>query len=111
MKIQTTFLLMAAAVICLSYHGLCIAGQKISRCRCVKVSSQFIHPSKFQHIDIFPPGPHCRRVEIVITLKKGIKVCVNPEATWVKKVINILTERNKNNEDSLPSTAAKPLTE
>ncbi|XP_069778990.1 C-X-C motif chemokine 11-1-like [Narcine bancroftii] len=95
MKIQTAFLLMAVAVVCLAVHGLCLTNTKISRCRCVKVSSQFIHPIRFKHIDIFPQGPYCRKVEIVITLKNEMKVCVNPKTLWVKRVINILTERNR----------------
>ncbi|XP_055496319.1 interleukin-8 [Leucoraja erinacea] len=93
MKIQATFLLIAAVVICLAAHGLCLANPKITRCRCVKVSSHFIHPRKFQHIDIFPQNSYCRKVEIIITLKDDAKICVNPQAAWVKKVINILTER------------------
>ncbi|XP_059844481.1 interleukin-8-like [Hypanus sabinus] len=111
MKTQTTFLLVAVAVVYLAAHGLCATSQKITRCRCVKTTSHLIHPKKFQHIEIFPQGPHCRKVEIVITLKTGAKVCVNPETEWVKKVINILTERKKSNEASLPTTAASPLAE
>ncbi|XP_062898279.1 alveolar macrophage chemotactic factor [Mobula hypostoma] len=109
MKTQTTFLLVAVAVVCLAAHGLCAAGQKISRCRCVRTTSHPIDPRKFQHIEIFPQGPYCRKVEIVITLKTGTKVCVNPETVWVKRVIRILIERNKSNEASLPTTAASPL--
>ncbi|XP_078267308.1 C-X-C motif chemokine 11-1-like [Rhinoraja longicauda] len=100
MKFQTTFLLTAAVVICLAAHGLCLVNPKITRCRCVKVSSHFIQPRKFQHIDIFPQNSYCRKVEIVITLKNNAKICVNPKTTWVKKVINILIDRKRNAEEA-----------
>ncbi|KFQ12928.1 hypothetical protein AS28_11951, partial [Pygoscelis adeliae] len=35
---------------------------------------------------------HCRRKEIILTLKKNKKVCVAPEAPWIQLLIHKLTQ-------------------
>ncbi|XP_067860835.1 interleukin-8-like isoform X2 [Heptranchias perlo] len=93
MKIQIMFLLLATIVICLATHGLCIGTITNSRCKCVKVIAKFIHPRKYQRVRTFPRGSYCRKVEIVITLKDGKNVCVNPETQWVKRVVSFFKKR------------------
>uniref|UniRef100_UPI00398E4B51 interleukin-8-like n=1 Tax=Pristiophorus japonicus TaxID=55135 RepID=UPI00398E4B51 len=101
MKTQTLFLL-ATIVICLAADGLCIGNP--SRCKCTKASSKFIHPRNYQHVDIFPRGSYCRKVEIIITLKNEKIVCVNPQTQWVKRVITLLTESSEGVELATPHT-------
>ncbi|NXU98274.1 IL8 protein, partial [Cettia cetti] len=55
-------------------------------CRCAKSTSEYISPKKYESIEIRPVGSSCRRTEIIIKLTTG-KVCVNPEAPWVKKLL------------------------
>ncbi|XP_078399680.1 interleukin-8-like isoform X1 [Cetorhinus maximus] len=93
MKIQVIFLLLSTIVICLATHGFCIGPITNSRCKCVKVLSRFIPPKRYQQINIFHQGSYCRKVEIVITLKNGKKVCINPEAQWVNRIISFLNKR------------------
>ncbi|XP_078069952.1 interleukin-8-like [Mustelus asterias] len=95
MKSQTVLLLLTTIVICLAAHGLCMSNLATSRCKCVKLHSRFISPKQYRHIDIFPQGSFCRKVEIVITLKTGKKVCVDPQIPWVKKVVSLLTEASE----------------
>ncbi|KFZ65230.1 hypothetical protein N321_07567, partial [Antrostomus carolinensis] len=35
---------------------------------------------------------HCRRKEIILTLKKNRKVCVTPEAPWIQMLIHKLMQ-------------------
>ncbi|XP_015276655.1 PREDICTED: interleukin-8-like [Gekko japonicus] len=64
-------------------------------CRCNRVTSAFIHPSKYASIKITLPGITCRRTEIIIKLKKTEKfVCIDPEAKWVKNVLAAIKHRN-----------------
>ncbi|XP_043552440.1 interleukin-8-like [Chiloscyllium plagiosum] len=100
MKTQTIYLLLTTIVISLAAQGLCMGKVTHSRCRCAAVIARFISPKKYQHIDIYPQGSFCRKVEIIITLKDGMKVCVNPKSNWVKKVINLMNEET---EDSTAS--------
>ncbi|XP_069781254.1 interleukin-8-like [Narcine bancroftii] len=65
------------------------------RCQCINTNSKFIHPKRMENIEIIPSGPHCSEVEIIAILKNGSSVCLNPEAHWVKKIIDIITKRSK----------------
>ncbi|XP_012600770.2 platelet basic protein [Microcebus murinus] len=56
------------------------------RCTCVKTISE-IHPKNIQNLEIIKPGAHCNKVEVIATLKGGRKVCLNPEAPMVKKIV------------------------
>uniref|UniRef100_UPI00398F5818 interleukin-8-like n=1 Tax=Pristiophorus japonicus TaxID=55135 RepID=UPI00398F5818 len=58
------------------------------RCQCIKTSSKFIHPKFMENIEIISSGPHCGNVEIIATLKNTNRVCLDPIAPWVKKVID-----------------------
>ncbi|XP_072354023.1 alveolar macrophage chemotactic factor-like isoform X2 [Scyliorhinus torazame] len=95
MKIHARFLLLGTIVICLAAHGFCIGTITNSRCKCVNVISNFIHPRKYQHVGVFNQGSYCRKVEIVITLKHGKRVCVNPETQWVKRMVSFLAGTNE----------------
>ncbi|XP_065592545.1 C-X-C motif chemokine 13-like [Cyrtonyx montezumae] len=64
------------------------------RCKCVKVTAQVIGLGLILAIDVTPPGIHCRRKEIVLTLKRNKKVCVAPEAPWIQLLIHKLTQRD-----------------
>ncbi|XP_062470133.1 C-X-C motif chemokine 2-like [Pezoporus occidentalis] len=64
------------------------------RCKCIKWTAQVINLGLILAIDVTPPGIHCRRKEIILTLKKNKKVCVTPEAPWIQLLIFKLTQRN-----------------
>ncbi|XP_078067657.1 interleukin-8-like [Mustelus asterias] len=68
------------------------------RCQCIKTNSKFIHPRRIGNIEIFPSGPHCSNVEIIATLKNGTPVCLNPEAPWVQKIIDMIIKNSKKTE-------------
>ncbi|XP_054636303.1 interleukin-8 [Dunckerocampus dactyliophorus] len=56
-------------------------------CRCIQTESKPIG----RHIDkveLIPANSHCEETEIIATLKRtGQEVCLDPEAPWVKRVI------------------------
>ncbi|XP_010215848.1 PREDICTED: C-X-C motif chemokine 13 [Tinamus guttatus] len=64
-------------------------------CRCVKTTSEYISPKRYESIEIRPVGSTCRRMEIIIKLKTFSKVCVNPEALWVKKLLKRIAGTKK----------------
>uniref|UniRef100_A0A8C4U1D8 Chemokine interleukin-8-like domain-containing protein n=1 Tax=Falco tinnunculus TaxID=100819 RepID=A0A8C4U1D8_FALTI len=63
------------------------------RCKCIKSTAQIINLGLILAIDVTPPGIHCRRKEVILTLKKNKKVCVAPEAPWIQLLIHKLTQR------------------
>uniref|UniRef100_A0A8D2D2D2 C-X-C motif chemokine n=1 Tax=Sciurus vulgaris TaxID=55149 RepID=A0A8D2D2D2_SCIVU len=64
------------------------------RCLCVKTISG-IHPSNIQNLEVIKPGAHCAKVQVIATLKDGRKICLDPQAPRVKKMIQKLLEGDK----------------
>ncbi|XP_054846363.1 C-X-C motif chemokine 13-like [Eublepharis macularius] len=89
MRSSYALLLLTLLVICHTNHAAIFDPEDLS-CSCKKVTSNFIHPSKYASVRITLPGIYCRRTEIIITLKSRKVVCVNPEAKWVKTRLTIM---------------------
>ncbi|XP_072435354.1 interleukin-8-like [Chiloscyllium punctatum] len=84
---RATAVLTAILLLCaIAAQGIPISGT-VGRCLCPKTSSDFIHPSTIKNLQYIPKGPHCETQEIIITKKNEQKVCVNPDAKWVKIII------------------------
>ncbi|XP_058038092.1 interleukin-8-like [Ahaetulla prasina] len=70
------------------------------RCQCIETYS---NPSLRGHIasvNLIKSGPHCSNIQVIATLKDGRRVCLDPTAIWVKKVITNLLEKAKNNAET-----------
>uniref|UniRef100_A0A8C0VM13 Chemokine interleukin-8-like domain-containing protein n=1 Tax=Cyanistes caeruleus TaxID=156563 RepID=A0A8C0VM13_CYACU len=63
------------------------------RCKCIKSTAHVINLGLILTIDVTPPGIHCRRKEVILTLKKNRRVCVAPEAPWIQLLIHKLMQR------------------
>ncbi|TEA25616.1 hypothetical protein DBR06_SOUSAS2510029 [Sousa chinensis] len=61
------------------------------RCSCVKTTSG-IHPSNIQGLEVIRAGPHCTKVEVIAMLKNGKKICLDPEAPRIKKIVQKILE-------------------
>uniref|UniRef100_A0A672IND6 Chemokine interleukin-8-like domain-containing protein n=1 Tax=Salarias fasciatus TaxID=181472 RepID=A0A672IND6_SALFA len=56
-------------------------------CRCIQTESQPIG-RHIEKVELIPANSHCEQMEIIATLKKNREeVCLDPEAHWVKRVI------------------------
>ncbi|XP_010175665.1 C-X-C motif chemokine 13 [Antrostomus carolinensis] len=81
------WLLLLLLVMSHSAHTAILEVNGNLNCRCVKTTSDYISPKRYESIEIRPVGSTCRRTEIIIKLKTSGKVCVNPDAPWVKKLL------------------------
>ncbi|KAM9792726.1 interleukin-8-like [Neosynchiropus ocellatus] len=62
-------------------------------CRCIQTESRPIG-RHIEKVELIPANSHCEETEIIATLKKsGDEVCLDPEAPWVKRVIQRILER------------------
>ncbi|XP_036919314.1 C-X-C motif chemokine 15-like isoform X2 [Sturnira hondurensis] len=62
------------------------------RCQCIQTHSPFI-PFKFiSKVQLILEGAYCSRKEIIVTLKNGKLICLDPEAEWVKNVIKKIVD-------------------
>ncbi|XP_035933916.1 platelet basic protein [Halichoerus grypus] len=62
-------------------------------CMCMKTISG-IHPSNIQNLEVLRAGPHCANVQVIATLKKGKKICLDPEAPKIKKIVQKILEND-----------------
>ncbi|XP_005068217.1 platelet basic protein [Mesocricetus auratus] len=56
------------------------------RCRCANTVSG-IPLSNISFVNVFRPGVHCANVEVIATLKGGEKICLDPNAPAIKKIV------------------------
>ncbi|XP_067861312.1 interleukin-8-like [Heptranchias perlo] len=67
-------------------QGIPIPGTQ-GRCLCTQNSSNFINPRLIRSLKYIPKGSHCETPEIIVTKRNGNKLCVSPDAEWVKIII------------------------
>uniref|UniRef100_A0A663DLV1 C-X-C motif chemokine n=1 Tax=Aquila chrysaetos chrysaetos TaxID=223781 RepID=A0A663DLV1_AQUCH len=58
------------------------------RCHCIQTVTGLMLPKRLANVEIIPKGPHCNAVEIIATLKNSQQICLDPQAKWVKMIIN-----------------------
>ncbi|XP_014793865.1 PREDICTED: growth-regulated alpha protein-like [Calidris pugnax] len=58
------------------------------RCHCIQTATGIMLPKHLANVEIIPKGPHCNTLEIIATLKNSQQICLDPQAKWVKMVIN-----------------------
>ncbi|XP_030421247.1 interleukin-8-like [Gopherus evgoodei] len=101
MRAHTAALLVALLVICHSvYAAILETNGSYKSCRCTKQTSDFISPRRYESIEIVPFGGACRTTEIILKLKTGQKLCVNPKAPWMQKLLTKI----RNQKEQPPSS-------
>ncbi|KAG3276373.1 C-X-C motif chemokine ligand 13 [Ictidomys tridecemlineatus] len=74
-------------------HGVLEAYNTNLKCSCVQGTSDFIHVRQIGRLQIIPPGNGCPIKQIIIRLKNKTTVCVNPQTSWIKKLIEHLPKK------------------
>ncbi|XP_012678188.1 C-X-C motif chemokine 19 [Clupea harengus] len=64
-----------------------------SHCLCLGFESRVIPQERLRSVEILPRGPHCKSAEIVAHLVTGEKICLNPRAVWVRKLVRYMMEK------------------
>ncbi|XP_018585702.1 interleukin-8-like [Scleropages formosus] len=64
-------------------------------CLCHGYEARVIPPRSLRSIEILPRGPHCKATEVIASLVQGHKVCLDPTAAWVKRLIRLVLEKQK----------------
>ncbi|XP_062055201.1 C-X-C motif chemokine 15-like [Lepus europaeus] len=66
------------------------------RCQCIQIYSNFISPKLIKNVQAIPAGPYCTTKEVIVTLKDGRLICLDPEAEWVMTLIKNIVDRAPN---------------
>uniref|UniRef100_A0A8D0DWA2 C-X-C motif chemokine n=1 Tax=Salvator merianae TaxID=96440 RepID=A0A8D0DWA2_SALMN len=63
------------------------------RCQCIQHVSQVLPLKHIDSVTYYRPGPHCKAVEVIATMKSGLEHCLDPSAPWVKRMVKRILER------------------
>uniref|UniRef100_A0A669DWG7 Chemokine interleukin-8-like domain-containing protein n=1 Tax=Oreochromis niloticus TaxID=8128 RepID=A0A669DWG7_ORENI len=85
--------IIVALLVFLTIHG---ASGISPRCQCLFKEKRPI--GRFiSTVEIYPANSYCKSTEIIATLKKeGQKICLDPNAPWVKQVLKSLISYKRN---------------
>ncbi|KAI4871441.1 hypothetical protein NFI96_013069 [Prochilodus magdalenae] len=62
-------------------------GGQGERCLCRQKIRKHVKPQNVKAIEVFTPSPSCSKTEILITMKKGKKVCLDPKGKQGKNIL------------------------
>uniref|UniRef100_A0A8C5QNJ6 Chemokine interleukin-8-like domain-containing protein n=1 Tax=Leptobrachium leishanense TaxID=445787 RepID=A0A8C5QNJ6_9ANUR len=71
--------------------GMTIPGMSIlgkQQCRCNGRLVNGVDPKSITRFEVFPPGSICDKVDIIVTMKSGKQICVNPKSKMVKNILS-----------------------
>ncbi|XP_067423061.1 alveolar macrophage chemotactic factor-like [Emydura macquarii macquarii] len=87
-------LLVALAVIALtSSHELTMNG---GRCSCLQTTDKIVFGSAhLKMIEILPPSASCENVEIIVNLKSGGQICLDPNASQIRNIFRQIIKRKE----------------
>ncbi|XP_044873291.1 alveolar macrophage chemotactic factor-like [Mauremys mutica] len=82
---KITFSLLLLTLTGISHESL-LGGEL--RCQCLQTVPGLVSPKLLVHVEIIPKGPQCSTMEVIATLKRSQQICLDPQAKWVKMIIN-----------------------
>ncbi|XP_066514015.1 C-X-C motif chemokine 11-6-like [Hoplias malabaricus] len=76
-------------------HGQMRSGVK--RCLCQGPGLNMVRLQRVEKIEVYPAGPSCENVEIVVTFKNGAgQKCLNPESQFAQNYIKKAVHKRSN---------------
>ncbi|XP_037685986.1 C-X-C motif chemokine 13 [Choloepus didactylus] len=90
MRSPSASLLLLLLVASLSpVHGVLEANYTNLKCNCLRMST-IIPVRHITRLQVLPAGNGCPEVEIIAWMKNKSIVCLNPRASWLQKLFNML---------------------
>ncbi|XP_043557907.1 interleukin-8-like [Chiloscyllium plagiosum] len=89
MKRAAILTILVLLLCAMTAEGIPIPGIQ-GRCKCILTTTKRFDPNFIRNVKYIPRGPHCVTTEIIITMKNGMKVCMNPNTKWLKTFIKAI---------------------
>ncbi|XP_074131453.1 C-X-C motif chemokine 13-like [Sminthopsis crassicaudata] len=96
--IASMVLVLMIAISIFSVQGILETNDANHKCRCLKMS-EGVPVSVIKTLSISPPSSGCRNSEIIVTLKSGKKICMDPKSKW----LNLILKHLKRNKSTAPN--------
>ncbi|KAI4893533.1 hypothetical protein NFI96_011216 [Prochilodus magdalenae] len=91
MKSAAAFVVLACLLI-VSVQGQ--ARTSVKRCLCQGSGVNMVRLQRVEKVEVYPAGPSCENVEIIVTLKNGAgQKCLNPESSFAQNYIKRMIEK------------------
>ncbi|XP_070623358.1 alveolar macrophage chemotactic factor-like [Erythrolamprus reginae] len=95
--LSTSFLLLFLFMVLMPSTGNALLPRNLhengNRCECIATTATATLRSRISSIHLIQPRPHCNVLQAIATLKTGVKVCLDPEAQWVKRIVQSVLNR------------------
>ncbi|CAK6433041.1 unnamed protein product [Pipistrellus nathusii] len=75
-------------------HGVLEAWNTNFKCKCMKSVPYLSKRSMISRVVAFKPGDHCPRKEVIVWLKNGSALCLNPESEWTRRLLKNVQRSN-----------------
>ncbi|KAM9447166.1 C-X-C motif chemokine 11-1-like isoform 1-T1 [Clarias gariepinus] len=69
--------------------------EKAERCFCKTKAKERVRPALVKMFEIFPPSASCLNTEIILSLKHGMKVCLDPKGKQGQKFLSGQKQKKK----------------
>ncbi|XP_053893360.1 interleukin-8-like [Malaclemys terrapin pileata] len=91
-------LVVALAVVALtSSHELTMNG---GRCSCLRTTDKIVFsPNQLKTIEILPASASCENVEIIVNLRSGRQICLDPNASQIRNIFQQLIKKKGKKND------------
>ncbi|XP_029610004.1 C-X-C motif chemokine 9 [Salmo trutta] len=80
------------------------------RCRCPTVHAGGVNISSIRKLTYYPPRSHCSKEEVIVTLKTGGLLCLDPNGSFAKKLIKRQTKVNQQRQNQRSIETLSPHT-
>uniref|UniRef100_A0A3Q3W660 Chemokine interleukin-8-like domain-containing protein n=1 Tax=Mola mola TaxID=94237 RepID=A0A3Q3W660_MOLML len=104
MSSMVKMLLLLAVVVCISKAQL----HESRQCLCQRVRNVFMFRSGIKDIQIYQNTIFCNKVEIVVTMDSGLRLCLNPNLKAVKKLLAHVLNKQKSSTSSPARMSSTP---
>ncbi|KAK0130802.1 Interleukin-8 [Merluccius polli] len=100
-KLLPLLLLLLLAGAALLAHGMPpISRDYNTHCHCAEVESRVVPPHLLRSLKLLPQDAHCPHTEVIAGLTNGEKICLNPQSSWVRKLVRFVLRRPSIQQDT-----------
>ncbi|KAE8630962.1 hypothetical protein XENTR_v10001030 [Xenopus tropicalis] len=63
------------------------------RCMCKGRGAERISTQHLKKLEVFPMSFGCDEIEVIVTMKSGSKICLNPQSKFANKLLSALRKK------------------
>ncbi|XP_007899574.1 alveolar macrophage chemotactic factor-like [Callorhinchus milii] len=97
MASKVAIIVLLGIALCLISTDAVVRLPRQRRCRCFNLANNLSPDMRIKNVKIFFKQGLCSKVEIVVNLNSGRRMCLNPDSKMGKKMINFMKTKPRSN--------------